>query len=62
MTKHQITGKIKDKGWAINEFLAYIGRSYPWYHNNINGDDKQRLRLMMLVDGLLNKQDVVQNP
>jgi len=58
MTKHELTGQIKAKGWQVSFFLDYIGRSYPWYHNNCNGDEKQILRLRMLVKALPDFDDL----
>lgn len=52
MNKTQFTGLIKLRGWSVNGALEYWGRSYDWYTDNCNGNDKAHIRLKCLIDGL----------
>ena len=52
MTKQQYTALIHLKGWRVDEFLEHIGHGQSWWTSNTNGNEKQQLRLEMLIDAL----------
>jgi len=57
MKKLIFTFTLKEKGWKIKDFLAHIGHSYDWYHNQCKGDEKKQLRLMLMIKAVERKEE-----
>ncbi len=52
MNKRQTTAKINMKGWSVTDALSRWGRTYDWYHRQVNGSTEMQIRLGDMVDGL----------
>lgn len=57
MNKKQATARILLRGWSIKDALSRWGRTYDWYHRQVNGTDIMNIRLSDMISGLPNKSE-----
>jgi len=55
MNKKQCTAMINIKGWAVKDALSRWGRTYDWYHRQVNGTEEMQTRLVDMINGLPDK-------
>ncbi|AUR91845.1 hypothetical protein NVP1165O_45 [Vibrio phage 1.165.O._10N.261.51.B7] len=47
---------INIKGWAVKDALSRWGRTYDWYHRQVNGTEEMQTRLEDMINGLPKKE------
>ena len=52
MNKKQSTAMILIRGWSVTDALSRWGRSYDWYHRQVNGTEAMQQRLADMINGL----------
>ena len=55
--KNELTTKIRNKGWLLNQFLVEIGYSLRWYRSHCNVGDARYEYLCKLVGKLEDRND-----
>lgn len=43
---------ILSRGWSVKDALSRWGRTYDWYHRQVNGTEVMQKRLIDMINGL----------